>query len=197
MIIGICGFAGAGKDTVANILIEKYDFHKLSFAGILKDIVAKIFDWNRKLLEGDTNESREWRETKDEWWSNKLGKEITPRWVLQNIGTDIMRNNFHPDIWILALEKQLFKYKNVVITDCRFPNEIDLIKQNNGFIINVIRENPVWFNDYLINNIPPPKEVHESEYGWIRCHSDYNIHNHQGFDWLENEVRNLINSFMV
>lgn len=198
MIIGICGFANSGKDTIANILIEKYDFHKLSFASILKDIVSKIFDWDRKLLEGDTKESREWRETKDEWWSIKLGKEITPRWVLQNIGTDIMRNNFHQNIWILALEKQLDKYDKVVITDCRFPNEIEMIKTKGGIMVNVTRDtNPSWYDDYFYHNIKPPSEIHESEYSWIQYFYEYVIENKKDINYLEKQVHSFMNSVLV
>ena len=62
MIIGVCGLIGGGKGTVGDILVEQYDFKKLSFADKLKDAVAEMFDWDRALLEGITDESRNWRE---------------------------------------------------------------------------------------------------------------------------------------
>ena len=46
MIIGICGLQSSGKDTLGNILVEKYGFKKLSFAGVLKDIVSILFGWS-------------------------------------------------------------------------------------------------------------------------------------------------------
>lgn len=58
IIIGLCGAQGAGKDTVGEILINEYGFHKLSFASALKDMLAALFSWPRELLEGDTEESR-------------------------------------------------------------------------------------------------------------------------------------------
>ena len=58
-LIAICGFQGSGKDTLANILIEK-GYTKVSFAGLLKDVVATIFSWNRDLLEGTTEKSRKY-----------------------------------------------------------------------------------------------------------------------------------------
>jgi hypothetical protein len=69
MIIGLCGAQGSGKDTVANILISEYGFVKLTFASTLKDVVAILFSWPRDLLEGLTEESRLWRETVDDFWS--------------------------------------------------------------------------------------------------------------------------------
>ena len=58
MIIGLCGAQGSGKDTVANILVSKYGFVRISFATALKDVVAILFSWPREMLEGDTPESR-------------------------------------------------------------------------------------------------------------------------------------------
>jgi len=136
-IIAICGFQGSGKDTLANILIKKYGYKKLSFGGTVKDVASIIFNWDRKMLEGDTTESREWRETVDDWWSKKLGiNNLTPRYILQQVGTDLFRNNFHKDIWINCLEKKLIDYDKVVITDCRFPNELKILNKYN-FISNI------------------------------------------------------------
>jgi len=57
-IIGICGWKSAGKDTIGNWLTENKGFTKDSFAKSLKNITAALFGWDRKLLEGDTPESR-------------------------------------------------------------------------------------------------------------------------------------------
>ena len=125
MIIGICGFIGSGKDTVADYLVNFHEFRRESFANTLKDAISAIFGWDRTLLEGRTRVSREWREQEDEWWSQRLGIKITPRFILQNWGTDIIRKGFHDDVWIASLENKLRKNSdNVVISDCRFPNEI-------------------------------------------------------------------------
>lgn len=108
MIIGICGFQGAGKDTMANILIEKYGFIKFSYASMLKDVISILFGWSRELLEGDTSESRIWRETVDIWWSTKLDiPQLTPRMIMQKIGTDLFRKHFNENIWIYIVEKKI------------------------------------------------------------------------------------------
>ena len=116
-IIAIQGFIGSGKDTLAEIIYNKEkelgkNVIKLSFAASLKDSVSIIFGWDRNLLEGDTKESRDWREQIDEWWSKRLDiPYLTPRWVLQNIGTNVMRNHFHSDIWLSSLERKIFNLK--------------------------------------------------------------------------------------
>jgi hypothetical protein len=66
MVIGLVGFLGSGKGTVADTL-KLYNFIPESFSNPLKDAVAIIFGWDRSLLEGDTKESREFRETVDEF----------------------------------------------------------------------------------------------------------------------------------
>jgi hypothetical protein len=67
MIVGISGFIGCGKSTVAQWLTNDYNFRKDSFATSLKDACAMMFDWPRDMIEGDTKESREWREQTDTW----------------------------------------------------------------------------------------------------------------------------------
>jgi hypothetical protein len=130
MILGVTGLIGSGKDTVADYLCTFHGFKRVSFAASLKDAVSSVFGWDRELLEGSTKTSREWREQTDIWWSTRLQMEITPRWVLQYWGTDVLRNHFHTDIWVASVENKLRQSTdNIVITDCRFANEVDAIKQ--------------------------------------------------------------------
>jgi hypothetical protein len=68
---------------------------------------------------------------------------LTPRWILQHWGTDILRDKFHQDIWLASLERKLLNYpenSRIVITDCRFPNEIDILKRLGAKIIKVERD---------------------------------------------------------
>ena len=110
MLIGICGLIGSGKGTVADILVKDYKFKKISFADKLKDTVAHLFDWDRNMLEGDSKESREWRETEDKFWTNEVGKSINPRLVLQLFGTDCMRQGFYDGIWVSFVKKEILKF---------------------------------------------------------------------------------------
>ena len=69
MIVGIVGFIGSGKDTAAEYLENEHNFKKESFAASLKDAVSNVFGWDRDLVEGQTEKSREWRNQVDEWWA--------------------------------------------------------------------------------------------------------------------------------
>ena len=209
MIIGTIGFIGCGKGTVADILVEKKGFTKLAFADAVKDATAAIFGWPRALLEGDTEESRNFRETRDEWWSEKTGKYITPRYMLQLMGTEAGRDVFHPDLWILALEKKLGMYQNVVISDVRFPNEIAFIQRMGGFVVRVKRgEDPEWYdmakaaNDPQFLHAPEAHDeminkykIHYSEWAWIGCPTDYHLDNISTKSSLEGDVEHMIKVF--
>jgi len=188
-LIAICGFQGSGKDTLANILIEK-GYTKISFAGLLKDVVAIIFSWDRNLLEGVTEKSRKWREKVDEWWSNRLNiPNLTPRYILQNIGTDVFRNHFHPDIWVAAIERKISNLQGVVITDCRFPNEIAMIKRLNGSLIHIYRgELPSWFG----KEEEFPKNIHDSEILWTKSNFDKIIDNNGDIKELKLKIINYL-----
>lgn len=206
MIYGVCGFIGSGKNTVGDIL-EENGYQKLSFAATLKDSTAAIFGWPRHLLEGDTAESREFREKNDEFWSKRLhGREITPRKILQQMGTEIMRNNFDRDIWLFSLERQIDPSKNYVITDARFPNEIGFIRSLGGKIIVVERgERPHWWNTALTANgfagygIERAEQalsidnIHPSEYSWVGVTPDIHIDNNGTLD----DLRNVVTSFLT
>lgn len=200
MLIGIVGFIGSGKGTVGSILSEKYEFTQDSFAAPLKDAVAAIFGWDRTLLEGATQESRMWRELPDKFWSEKFGKPFSPRLALQLMGTEAGRDVFHKDVWVTSLLKRS-KGRDTVITDVRFKNEINLIKENNGIIVRVRRgEEPEWYNTAVLANRGYHHEmvelqklnIHISEWDWIGSPIDYTISNDGSLDDLEKEIENLM-----
>ena len=191
MIIGLCGTQGSGKDTVANILISEYGFVKLTFASTLKDVVAILFSWPRDLLEGLTEESRLWRETVDDFWSEKLSiSGFTPRKALQMIGTDLFRIHFNNDIWINIVENNIGVMlknnpnTNIVISDCRFANEFTLIKQfPDSHIITILRENN-----------STNKIAHSSETEWVNYNFDAILQNDNSIDDLKSNLKYLLSS---
>ena len=114
MIIAISGLIGSGKDTVADYLVNLHEFRRESFAGNLKNAMCEIFGWDRDMEEGRSKSSREWREQVDEWWAKRLNMpHLTPRWILQHVGTDVIRGHFHDDMWLASLENKLRKTDDI------------------------------------------------------------------------------------
>ena len=190
MIIGVCGLIGSGKGSVGDILVEDLNFQKISFADKLKDAVAEMFEWDRNLLEGDTSDSRVWREQPDNFWTQETGKEITPRLVLQLFGTDCMREGFFDGIWVSLVKKKILENPNTnfVIPDVRFPNEVKMIKELAGEVWWVNRgQLPNWFVEYRLS-AKQPKDIHPSEWAWGRTSFDHIINNNDTLDVLKNQV---------
>lgn len=203
MIIGICGFISAGKDTAADYLVNFHEFRRESFAGTLKDAVAAVFGWDRELLEGRTKQAREWREQVDTWWAERLNMpNLTPRWVLQYWGTEVCRHGFHDDMWIASLENKLrTSQDHIVISDCRFPNEIEALRAQGGKIIWVQRgPTPHWYEIAEKANRGDSKArewlglngVHASEYSWAGTQFDKIVVNNDSIENLYQQIRNLV-----
>jgi len=212
-IIALVGLIGSGKDTVADYLQNIHHFRRESFARTLKDAVSSVFGWDRELLEGRTEYSRQWREEVDEWWAERLDMpNLTPRWVLQHWGTEVVRGNFHSDIWIASLENKLRNNKdNVVITDCRFLNEIAAVQNQGGLVVRVRRgDDPEWLplaETYNTTNNNNEKEatkkilnslgVHQSESGWAGCNFDYVLYNDYSLSKLYEQVNDLLEDHQI
>lgn len=202
MIIGVCGFIGSGKDTVADYLVNNHSYRRESFANTLKDAVASVFGWDRNMLEGRTKQAREWREQVDPWWTERLGRPITPRAVLQQWGTEVCRRGFHDDIWIASLENKLrTSTDDIVISDCRFPNEIKSIKEAGGTIVWVQRgELPSWHIMAAKANLGDPFAaeklkslgIHASETAWVGTDFDMILDNNSTLDHLFSQVEGML-----
>jgi hypothetical protein len=212
MIIGITGFISSGKDTAANYFVAQHGFKRDSFAGALKDAVAAVFGWDRELLEGLTPEARIWREQVDPWWAKRLNMpELTPRWVLQYWGTDVCRRAFHDDTWIAALENRLRQRNaHTVISDVRFPNEIQAIRNAGGIILWIKRGLlPEWYGCALRENTTHEDEqwlledahqlmpqryprIHQSEWAWVGSVFDYEIENNGTVYELYSKLSSLL-----
>jgi len=210
-IIGIVGFIGSGKDTVADYLVNLHQFRRESFANSLKDAVSAVFGWDRDMLEGRTKQSREWRETVDEFWAKRLKMpKLTPRWVLQYWGTEVVRKGFHDDMWVASLENRLRKSTDdVVITDCRFPNEIKAIRAAGGKVIRIVRgPEPEWFQSAVSMNKGPSRnmnwalskqkmeslKIHASETAWVGQKFDVVLDNNGTLDDLYNQIETMLKS---
>jgi hypothetical protein len=203
MIIGVCGLIGSGKDTIADYLVNFHEFRRDSFAATLKDAVSSVFNWDRELLEGRTKQAREWREQIDPWWAERLNMpNLTPRLMLQLWGTEVCRRGFHDDIWIASLENKLrASNDNIVISDCRFPNEIKALREQDAKIIWVQRGlTPHWYSIAEQANRGDNKAlewlksegIHASEYSWAGTTFDAVIDNNGSIEHLYEQIKNLV-----
>ena len=128
MLIGICGAAGSGKDTIADIL----GFDRVAFADPLYEMVA--------IVTGLTPAEMRDRETKEReiGW---LGR--SPRQLLQTLGTEWGRDTISQTIWVDTAMRRvrglLEQGRSVVVTDVRFDNEAAAIKAAGGGIWQVVR----------------------------------------------------------
>jgi hypothetical protein len=214
LLIGVVGFIGSGKDTVADYLVNFHEFRRESFASTLKDACAAVFGWDRTMLEGRTKEAREWREQVDPWWAERLNMpNLTPRLMLQLWGTEVCRKGFHDDIWIASLENKLRNSKDdIVISDCRFPNEIKSIRDAGGIIIWVKRgELPEWYDWAISANAGEVGNfawstskhrleragIHASETAWVGTKFDAELENNSSIDELFAQVKDLVSNHLV
>ncbi len=199
MIVGLLGFIGSGKGTAGDIL-KDMGFTPLSFAKGVKDVAAEMFGWPRHLLEGDTDASRKWREQPDQFWSKEFGKEFTPRLALQLMGTEVGRDVFHEDFWVIKMKRYIMSNpeQNFVITDVRFGNEMQFVHDQGGILIEIQRGiKPHWYEIAIKANRGDQKAesfmlnrsgIHESEWRWIGGNIDYIIENDGTLEDLKKKV---------
>ena len=199
MIVGLLGFIGSGKGTAGDIL-KDLGFTPVSFAKGVKDVAAEMFGWPRHLLEGDTEQSRQWREQPDKFWTEEFGRQFTPRLALQLMGTEVGRDVFHQDFWVIKLKNYMQKNpnQNYVITDVRFQNEIEFVHKQKGILIEIQRGiSPHWYDiaakanrgdwkaeDFMLKQ----SGVHESEWRWIGGFIDHTIDNEGSLEDLKNHL---------
>ena len=186
-MIGLLGKKYCGKDTAARVLILKHKFIRMAFGDPIKNISKELFNFSDDQLYGNN------KETIDNYWN------IAPRKIFQYLGTDIFRKDIkkilpHIDdnFWVLCLEK---KYKeimlnnsnnnidtNIVITDVRYQNELDMIHKNGGIIIKINRPDNINIDD------------HESEnyIDYIKNY-DYCINNNASIDDLSEQIIKIFN----
>lgn len=139
-VIGVTGRKGNGKDTLGNYLVLNHGYKRIAFADALKDACRCIFGFTEEQLYGNL------KETTDEFW------QTSPRKVLQFVGTDLFRDHLaeimpwiNQNIWVEVVKKKILDEWKVnpnarfVITDVRFPNEIDLIRCLDGQTVRVSR----------------------------------------------------------
>lgn len=176
MIIGISGKIGSGKDTFADF-IKKFcpELEGKSFAYKLKKIGAYLTGTDEVL------------------WFTQNGKNIElPGWDMtigefqQKLGTDAARDGLHPRTWELSLFADYKPEDNWIITDVRFPNEADAIKNKNGILIR-LNGDPAKVRANSKRNLFHPSETSLDKYE----HFDYVFHNEGPIGELEGFARGI------
>jgi hypothetical protein len=120
VIIGLGYRARAGKDTVADHLVRGHGFTRVAFADNLKTAARAIFHLTDEQLYGDR------KELIDPRWG------LTPRDILQRLGTEGVRNVFGSHVWRKSLFLGLEPGRDYVVTDVRFPDEVQEVKDAGG-----------------------------------------------------------------
>ena len=109
---------------------------------------------------------------------------MTNREILQRIGTDAMRNGFHPDVWVKIAELNLQRIVDdgdfFIISDIRFENEAELVKRLGGIVVNIER-------DTCTNS------THASEQALPKNVIDYDVINNGTLDDLQSCADRIIN----
>lgn len=143
-LIGLCGYARSGKDSVGQILADEQGFRQESFAQALKNVAAEINPRLQEpytgLIPGATLPLSRFFLRYGDW---DAVKEQVPaaREFLQNLGV-ACRDQIGKDVWVTALANRLASAgypPRVVVTDCRFFNETSWIKGQGGELWRVTR----------------------------------------------------------
>lgn len=178
ILIGITGRAGSGKDTVAGYLQHRYGFEPMAFADPLKEAAAILFN-----LPVYYFHDRELKEQVIEDWG------MSPRRMAQVFGTEAVRANFGADFWI---KRWLQEYRsrvvstNVVLTDVRFNNEAQAVRDLGGTIVHIERPG--------FTCLDLAASAHVSEAGAVRRPVDKVVLNDGSIDDLFAKVDDLFTS---
>lgn len=164
-VICISAKAQHGKDTTANLLkiFMEHDGYKvriIHYADLLKFICKTYFDWNGE-------------------------KDEEGRSLLQRVGTDTIRTK-EPEYWVdfVAGMLKLFsdEWDFVIIPDCRFPNEVNVMKANFDTLhLRIFRKN-------FKSPLSIEQQNHISETALDNLEPDYSIHNHSDLSALTAQV---------
>jgi len=155
--IGICGGPNSGKSTIADFLVKKHGFTEFSFADRLKKLISTISDFSYEFLKYPKEKID--RETiKD----HTMG--LCAREYMQKIGT-MFREYFSADFWIKLLSADILKNgsSRIVISDCRYQNEIDYVLGLPGSVLFIIDD-----SEDSVSVISELQKKHDSNYSFIK-----------------------------
>jgi dephospho-CoA kinase len=177
MIVGLSGYAQVGKDTVANHLVEKYGFVKVSFADPIREALYKL---DPKIRINELSGASLSNAVDHMGWEEVKRLSSDARELLQRLGTEVGREMFGDDFWVNQGLLRAREHKNVVFADTRYRNEANAIVKSGGQIwrINKPGSKPV-------NNHPSEVDLDEYVPDWI-------IPNYMGIKELHQIIDNIM-----
>lgn len=125
---------------------------------------------------------------KENWEKNN--RPMTVREFLQKLGTESMRDGLHTNVWVNALFADYKKGSKWIITDCRFPNEAEAVKDRGGFVVRVNRDLPEVPYQTL-------EQRHPSETSLDNWEFDYVIQNDSTVEDLKVKVAEILKHFGI
>lgn len=139
MIVGLCGYAQSGKDTLAQLMVREMEFERRAFADLMKQMLLLMNPYVRFTNDFGMSQFMKLKDLIDAigWEEAKQYSEV--RVLLQRLGTEAGREILGEDVWIRPVLDKPF-VKNLVVSDVRFQNEADAIKARGGTIFRIIRE---------------------------------------------------------
>lgn len=177
-LVGLTGFAQAGKDTVAQVLVKEYGFVRVAFADAVRDalyaldpdVILSSVEAADLAQRWDIEYQREWslRELVNLLGWDEAKKLSEVRRLMQYMGTEVGRKVFGEDIWVdTAFEKVDAHHPStgVVLTDVRFPNEATRIADEGGVLIYVHRDVPRLTGDHTSENLAEEMAEYFEEFG--------------------------------
>lgn len=141
MLLGLSGYAQSGKDTIGQALVRNYGFTRYAFADVLKEVVYRL---NPVADIGDVRV----QEIVDDYGWEEAKNISEVRRLLQVMGTEAGRDVLGTNIWVDTVLNRVRPTEDVVITDCRFPNEAQAVKNRGGHVVRVVRAGVDAANDH-------------------------------------------------
>lgn len=179
-LLGLVGKAGSGKDTLADELVKR-GWVKIAFADALKQICIDYLGCSYDDVytqEGKMKYNAEWG--------------MTNREILQRVGTEAMRNGFHPDTWVkilkIRVQKLLDEGRRVIVTDCRFGNECQMVKDLGGVVLEITRNNAK-------SNLTESEQHHISEKPLDRKYISFTVENNGTIEDMVNLFESRLHDF--
>lgn len=178
MIIGLSGYAQSGKDTLGAFLVEEHGYTRYAFADALKNVVYAL----NPIIGSNilSHELVRFRDSVDELGWEDAKKVAEVRRLLQVMGTEAGRQILGDNVWVDAVMNKITAAQNVVITDCRFPNEAQAVRAAGGYVVRIQRPGVAAINAHA-------SETSLDEWGF-----DYTVENKGDMEELRLKAKDLV-----